>query len=126
MINKRQSRLKRFCDDYTSIENYNEAVNDDAQIWDCHHRLEIQDDGTRITSRELISKGLYYHRPANELVFLTRSEHHRIHMTGNTLDEVTRTKISEAHKNKTFSAEHRRKLSEAKKSYYAKKKMTRK
>lgn len=31
------------CEDPSLIENYELAINDDTQIWDCHHRLEIDE-----------------------------------------------------------------------------------
>lgn len=32
--------VKRYCCDYISlIENYNKAIEDNTQIWDCHHKL---------------------------------------------------------------------------------------
>jgi len=60
------------------IENYDKAINDDTQIWQLHHRLE--DNG--FTKNDLINKGLYYNRPANELIFLTIHEHRQLHTLG--------------------------------------------
>ena len=71
--------LKKFCcEDLSLIENYDLAISDTNQTWHCHHRLEIQDD-TYITSDELKKQNLYYHRPACELILLTKSEHHILH-----------------------------------------------
>lgn len=56
---------------------------------------------------------MYYHRPANELIFLTRGEHTKLHNTGKHISEETRRKISKFHKGKSLNEEHRRKISEA-------------
>lgn len=69
--------IYKFCsDDITQIENFKEALNDRTQVWDCHHRLETELSKTPDELREL---GLYENRPASELIFLTHSEHSRIH-----------------------------------------------
>lgn len=51
--------LKRMCSDVSKIENYDIAVNDNINKWDCHHRLETHtSDGERrivnISSSELM------------------------------------------------------------------------
>lgn len=80
MISKNLYGLKKICcEDISLIENYNEAVNDTTQMWDCHHRNEIELNKNR---QELIDMGLYYNRPASELIFLTHSEHTALHMKG--------------------------------------------
>ena len=33
-----------------------------------------------MTMKDLVAKGLYYHRPASELIFMTLSEHSQLHM----------------------------------------------
>ena len=73
MISK---KLKYYCcDDFSLIENYDKAINDETQIWVCHHRKE--DEGY---SREDLKKmGIYYKRPASELILLTSSEHNSLH-----------------------------------------------
>ena len=131
MINERQAR--KFCkEDISKIKNYDKAIKDTTQTWHCHHMTETWWNCSR---KELIENECYYNRKACELIFLTRSEHRRLHMKGKTsprkgvtLSEETRRKLSEAQKGKTsprkgvtLSAETRRKLSEAKKRYYAKK-----
>ena len=70
--------VKVYCSEpISNIENYNQAINDE-QKWVCHHKLEIQ-DGVSVSINELKKKGLYYHRPANELIFMTESEHKQLH-----------------------------------------------
>ena len=106
--------VKEFCcEDVSLIENYDKAIKDDSQIWHCHHRLEIVDDV--ITSRdELINSGLYYNRPANELIFLTVHEHMILHSNHRT-DEMLYA-LGSANRGKKFSKERRLKLSVAQKN----------
>lgn len=66
-----------FCkDDISKIENYDKAVADTTQSWDCHHRTEIW---WNCSAQELIDNECYYHRPAKELIFLTHGEHSKLH-----------------------------------------------
>ena len=99
------------------VENYQQALAEGFAGWCMHHRLEIQPDGTRVSMKELKDKGLYYGRPASELVFMRTTEHNRLHITifnkGRTLSAETRQKMSEAHKGKNHSDETRKKMSEA-------------
>ena len=83
---------KAYCrDDISLIENYDKAIADKTQVWDCHHRRE-----TIYSVKELIEIGEYYNRPACELIFLTPTDHRRLHKLGKHLSEETRTKLSEA------------------------------
>lgn len=76
-----------FCkDDIKNIENYDKAKVDTSQTWVCHHRLETCFlDGSFLpfnvffSVEDLIRLRLYYNRPANELIFLTKSEHRKTH-----------------------------------------------
>ena len=84
----------KFCnEDIRLIENYEKAINDVTQTWDCHHRKET-DEG--LSAKKLIELGLYYGRPASEFIFLTKAEHMKLHNKG---------------KSKPKSEEHRRKQS---------------
>lgn len=74
----------------------------------------------RYQPRHLIKFGLYFNRPASELVFLTRAEHNRLHTSGRLVSDETKAKLSAAlsgrpgpNKGKKFSAETCRKISEA-------------
>lgn len=131
MINEANLR-KYCCEDISLIENYNEAVNDTTQMWQCHHKLEIK---LHKTSQELIEMGLYYNRPASELIILTEKNHKSLHyksgisnfctkygkdhpMYGKPHSEDTKQKMkkpkSEEHKQKLRkpkSEEHKQKLS---------------
>lgn len=115
------------CENISNIENYEKAINDNSQTWSCHHKLETHNsDGERrlvdITRNELIALGMYYHRPANELIFLTNSEHVSLHNKGKLRSEEAKKRISEAHKGnqpwnkgKPCSEETKKKISEANK-----------
>ena len=117
--------VKKFCkDDISLIENYDKAISDKTQVWQCHHRRE-----TIFSKYDLIEIGEYYNRPACELIFLTKSEHMRLHHIGKHHSEETRKKMSEANKGennprfgkpsafkgKHHSAETRKKMSESRK-----------
>ena len=106
-----EKTVKRFCkDDISLIENYDKAVSDTTQVWDCHHRRE-----TIYSVKELIEIGEYYNRPACELIFLTPTDHRRLHKLGKHLSEESRKKLSESKKGKHRSEETRKKISESKK-----------
>ena len=129
MISERQSR--KFCrDDISKIENYEKAINDKTQTWHLHHRLELTLDGEfALSPKQLKMHDMYYNRPYYELIFLTPSEHRRLHTEGKNhplfgkhIPYETRKKMSEAQKGeknhffgKHHSEETRRKISEVKK-----------
>lgn len=114
MISKHQAH--KFCkDDISKIENYDKATADTTQTWDCHHRTEIW---WNCTAKELIDNECYYKRKACELIFLTPSEHGRLHHAGSTLTDAVKQKISEAHKGKHLSEETRKKMSETRKGLF--------
>ena len=139
---------KRYCKDIEDVENYEKAKADNFKGWDCHHRLETHtSDGDRrevdITRKELVALDMYLSRPAEELIFLTRSEHIILHNhsiergkkisktkigqhhsdetkrklsishNGKHLSEETKNKMSKALKGRSFSKEHKNKISEA-------------
>lgn len=79
------TRVKEKCKDFTKIENYDKAIADDA-LWVCHHRLETHfSNGTprpnnaHISEEELRALDMYLDRPPEELIFLTLSEHSKLH-----------------------------------------------
>lgn len=106
---------KRFCKEPENIENYEKALKDNFKGWHCHHRLETHNsDGERrlvdISAAELKALNMYYHRPPEELIFLTVSEHRLLHdegehnpMYGKHHSEEARRKIAEANKGNTFA-----------------------
>lgn len=130
-----------FCKgDISLIDNYYIAINDDTQVYDCHHKLEIQEDKI-LTRDDLKSLDLYYRRPPEELIFLTHSEHTKLHSNhrkdeyykklsektkgknkgktpwckGKHLSDETKEKISAANTGKHHSEETKRKWSEQRK-----------
>ena len=110
--------FEKYCKDYKNIENYEKAKKDNFKGWHCHHRLETHNsDGERrlvdITKKELIAINMYYHRQADELIFLTSMEHRKLHK----FSEETIKKLSEAKKGKKFSEKHKMNISEAKKGH---------
>lgn len=142
MISEKQ--VRRYCYEPEKIENYDKAVADKDNQWDCHHRLEIT---MNCGHRELKAVGAYYDRPAHELIMLRRDVHMSIHHRenkhflgkrhseetkrkmseamkgekapwfGKKLSEETRRKMSEAQNGKKLSEETKRKMSEARKLY---------
>lgn len=100
MISTHQ-RMKAYCSEpLENIENYDKAIADKEHMWHCHHRLEVQ--GQFRNSKELLERcGMYWDRPANELIFLRMDEHRRLHAVGNKygtvkkLSDETKRKIAE-------------------------------
>ena len=119
-------RYKRYCSDIENVENYEDAKKDNFKGWHCHHRLETHNsDGERrsvdITMEELKALGMYYHRPASELIFLTISEHNSLHHKGKPLSAEQKNRLSEANKGNKHalgykhSEETKKKISDARK-----------
>lgn len=67
--------------DETLIENYELAKADLTQTWICHHRKEL-DGPKQLTIEDLKAQGLYWYRPPEELIFLTSSDHMKLHSSG--------------------------------------------
>ena len=111
--------FERYCKDYENIENYYKAAADNFKGWHCHHRLETHNsDGERrlvdISYKELKALGMYYNRPASELIFLTASEHNAF-KKGKSPSEEARKKMSDAKKGKQLTEETKKKISEMRK-----------
>lgn len=114
----------RYCaEDINKIENYDKAMADNTQIWDCHHRAEILPCG-RYSINQLKEHGLYFNRPSSELVFIPHSEHYSMHLRGNAytkgkpLSDEHKKKLSaklKGRKLEPLSAQHKQKISLAKK-----------
>lgn len=109
MISERY--VRRYCsEDLSLIENYDRAAADLENIWDLHHRAEILPCG-KFSINDLKTHGLYWRRPAAELVFLPHSEHLKLHMKGRRVSDQTRRKMSDAWKGHSLSEETKRKIS---------------
>ena len=80
-----------FCKDYENIENYEKALADNFKGWQCHHRM-----GAELSRKELKALDMYYNRPAEELIFLTISEHTSLHKKGKHLSEEVRMNVAAA------------------------------
>ena len=106
--------FERYCKDYENIENYYKAKADNFEGWHCHHRREAE-----FSRNELIALGMYYNVSSEELIFMTSSDHTKLHKKGNTyrlgkhLSEEVRNKIARSHKGKHASEETRKKMSES-------------
>lgn len=100
MISESRFRLKQngepykydcYCRNPELIENYDKAITDTTQTWEVHHKKE-----EFYSYKELIERGEYYDVPPEDLIFLTKAEHHKI--------DSKCKRVSEAHKNhKAFS-----------------------
>lgn len=69
---------KYCCEDISDIENYDKAIADTTKVWECHHKFETM-CLFPVSVKKLKEQGLYYNRPASELIFLTKSEHLKLH-----------------------------------------------
>lgn len=103
MINRDQV-VSYCCEDISNIENYELAINA-TDMWECHHRLETHDENGNvrpksISCKVLQEKGLYKKRPAKELIFLSRKDHHNLHFKGKKRNVTWGDKISAAAKKK--------------------------
>lgn len=117
-------QARKYCRENPSlIENYSEAASSKDR-WHCHHRLELTLNGEEaLTVKDLKRLGMYYHRPAFELIFLKISDHTRLHHIArgsiwfgrsvNKHTAETRKKIGESNRCKVLSAETRAKISKA-------------
>lgn len=131
-----------YCIDPENIENYEKAKADNFKGWEIHHRLETHSsDGERrlvdISAAELKALGMYYNRPPEELIFLTKSEHSSLRkpsketkkkisealkgennpMYGKHLPEETKKKVSKTMKGKPKTEETKKRMSEAQKGH---------
>lgn len=84
--NREHTQTFAYCipEQIKQIENYKLAKKDNFDGWCIHHRLETHNsDGEKrlvdLSREELIVLDMYYNRPASELIFLTRSEHIKLH-----------------------------------------------
>lgn len=138
MINEKMA--KSYCnEDISKIENYEIAIADKTHRWDCHHRDEIKvlPSGIKVirSMDELKENNRYYNCPANELIFLTSSEHSSLHFRGvsktcehkkkigrkgikHKMSEEGRAKIAAANRLKNKQIEFIEKVKESKRKIY--------
>lgn len=102
---------QKYCkEDISKIKNYDKAISDDTQTWECHHMTETWWNCSR---QDLIDNECYYGRKACELIFLTKEEHTRLHHKGKKHSTETRRKMSVSHKGKVISKETRKNMSKS-------------
>ena len=96
---------KKYCsEDISLIENYEQAALDTTQVWDIHHRKEID---LNMLQKELIASGQYYNVPASDLIFLTKADHSKLHANASFYSKRPGNSI----KGKQLTEEHKRKIS---------------
>ena len=107
------------CEDPSLIENYDKAIADTTQTWDCHHRGEVLPCG-RFSRDDLKKFGLYFNRPAAELIFLTKAEHNRLHKKGVPIGQMSdahKRALSDALKGVPLSEDHKKAISDGLKGH---------
>lgn len=112
----KESNAYSFCmEDISLIDNYDVAISDVNQIYDCHHKDEIRVLPSGMialrSSEELMENKRYYNCPANELIFIPHGEHTKLHNMYRT--HTINAMISKSLKGRTLSDSHRAKLREA-------------
>lgn len=71
--------IKRYCSGRVEdIEGWAEAVSS-PEPYECHHRMEIQPDGTLLSKQWMIDHGIYFNVDPWALVMLPKSEHRKLH-----------------------------------------------
>ena len=109
MISSDKWYLKKYCSEpLENIENYQEAMNDKEHMWECHHRAEILPCGV-YSCEELKKVGMYWKRPASELIFIRHDEHRRLHSQN--MRGETHTKLSQSLMGHDVSHETRNRIS---------------
>ncbi len=96
--------------DISKIENYEEAKNS-KKTYACHHRLEIMPwSGKQVSQKYLKEQNMFYNREPEEFIFLTLSDHMKIHENG----KKTRFKKGQTsfNKGKIFDNTYRKHISE--------------
>lgn len=88
---KLHSKIKvyyvKYCNDITSVVNFESAKKDRFYGWDLHHI-----NGEKMTVAELKKAGLYFNRPADEFIFLKHDEHIRRHQIIKSNNTIQRAK----------------------------------
>ena len=80
MRNNKKQNWKRYCSEPLElVQNFYQAESDGFEGWCIHHKLEIKLDGTIVYRDDLKKKGLYWNRPAIELIFMKTADHMKLH-----------------------------------------------
>ena len=108
MFNSAMARMY-CCDPIESIQGFKEA-SESTEKYHIHHRFEEMG----LSLADLKELGMYYNRPACELVFIEGREHNRKHSTTDLSDKYIQALWKKGHIPE-FTEEHRRHISEAKK-----------
>lgn len=108
MFSKKQA-VAYCCEPIDTIQGFKEAT-ESLEKYHIHHRFE--DMG--LSRKYLMELGLLYNRPACELVFMNGREHNQLHTTVIPTDTYINSRFKDGNV-PTFTEEHRRHISEAKK-----------
>lgn len=87
--------MSKYCSDsIANVENYELAKADNFNGWHLHHRLETHtSDGERrpvdLSKDELNALGMYYNRPASELIYMRNKDHIKLHHKGKRKETVS-------------------------------------
>lgn len=107
-MKKHIQNFKKYCPDrFTEIENYEQALADNFIGWNCHHKL----GECCFTKAELKQYGLYENRTPGELIFLTNTEHARLHRSKQKMTDEHKRNISKGVKGKRRTLETRLRIS---------------
>ena len=123
-MNMISNEVRKYCRKiyHHLIENYAEAVNSE-EMYICHHKKEIAEDGRNaFTADELIDLGEYYHRPPEELIFLTKSAHKALHMAANNKDNcvtIESKKEKSKERQRRYREKNREKINRKSRERYA-------
>lgn len=113
MIGSQISSLRKVCKEFEQVENYDKAINDKEHLWILHHKDEIRElpsGMVALRSAEYLKLwGLYYHRPADELIFLRNDVHSALH--ADYLTDESKFMMGSANRGKRFTKEHRDNIS---------------
>lgn len=108
MFNSAMARMY-CCDPIENIKGFKEA-SESSEKYHIHHRFEEMG----LSQADLKELGMYYNRPACELVFMNGREHNKMHTTLIPTDRLVNGQFKDGHIPE-FTEEHRRHISEAKK-----------
>ena len=69
-----EQTVKKYCRDFTKIENYDKAIADKTKTWICHHRKE-----EFFSYKELKERNEYFDVPPEDLILVeNKIEHYKL------------------------------------------------